>query len=170
MQKLVFALFLVAVFFINIIIVDSCSSSDKESENTDSLQTVQNKTFAVGDYNFAILQGSEFIKYNKAIYQRGDEVYMVLENVGPFARGTDSLNFAEMKLEVTDAIGQVITIRENLFGERGHSDFTNNMIDKPYASYSSDLKDKPGKYSMSVTVFDLVRKDSIVIYDDFFLE
>ncbi|NJO87910.1 MAG: hypothetical protein HC831_02325 [Chloroflexia bacterium] len=87
--------------------MDSCNSSDKERENIDSLQKVQNKTFAVGDYNFAILQGSEFIKYNKAIYQRGDEVYMVLENIGPFARGTDSLNHAEMKLEVTDAIGQV---------------------------------------------------------------
>jgi hypothetical protein len=170
MHKLVFTIFLIAVFFGNILIVDSCNSSDKESENADSLQIVQNKTFAVGDYNFAILQGAEFMKYNKAIYHRGDEVFMVLENVGPFARGADSLNHAEMKLEVTDAIGQVITIRENLFGKRGHGDFTNNILEKPYASYASDLKDKPGKYSMSVTVFDLVRNDSIVIYDDFFLE
>ena len=75
-----------------------------------------------------------------------------------------------MRLEVTDAIGQIITIRENLFGERGHSDFKKNILSSPYASYSSDLNDKPGKYSMMVTVYDLVSNDSIVIYDDFFLE
>jgi len=170
MQKLIFLLFLVAVFFGNLFIMDSCNSSDKENRSADSLQISQKRTFSVSDYNFAILQGSEFIQYNKAIYHRGDEVYMVLEDVGPFVRGADSLNHAEMRLEVTDAIGQVITIRENLFGDRGHGDFTKNILNNPYASYSSDLKDKPGKYSMMVTVYDLVRKDSIVIYDDFFLE
>jgi hypothetical protein len=170
MQKLVFPLFLVVIFFTNLLIVDACNSSEEEGDKADSLKTNQNRVFSVSDYNFAIRQGGEFVKYNKAIYHRGDEVYMVLDKVGPFTRNADSLNHAEMKLEVTDAIGQVVTIRENLFGEKGRGDFTNNMLNKPYASYSSDLNDKPGKYSMTVTVFDLNNNDSIVIYDDFFLE
>ncbi len=170
MRKIIFPLFLVAVFFINLFIMDACSSSDKENKDTDSLQITQNRAFSVSDYNFAILQGGEFIQYNKAIYHRGDEVYIVLENAGPFALGPDSLNRAEMRLEVTDAIGQVITIRENLFGDRGHGNFKNHILDNPYASYTSSLDDKPGKYSMMITVYDLVCRDSIVIYDDFYLE
>ncbi len=170
MRKFVFPFFLIAVFFINLFVIDSCNSSNQENDESDSLRVSQNRPFSVDDYNFAILQGTKFIQYNKAIYHRGDEVYIVLDNVGPFARGTDSLNHAEMKLEVTDAIGQVITLRENLFGERGHGNFSNNMLSKPYASYSSDINDKPGKYSIKLTILDLIRKDSIVISDDFFLE
>ena len=48
--------------------------------------------------------------------------------------------------------------------------FKNNMIKEPNATYSSDLKDKPGKYTMTVTIYDLIRKDSIVVSDDFYLE
>ena len=170
MQKSIYILFIIALSYIGVFSLNSCGSDEQNNEESDTIKLSQLRTFSVSDYNFAILEDNKFIQYNKAIYHRGDEVYMVLEDVGPFARGADSLNHAEMRLEVTDAIGQIITIRENLFGARGHGDFTNDILDSPYASYSSDLNDKPGKYSMSVTIYDLIRKDSIVVFDDFFLE
>ena len=160
----------VASFIVCLFTSSSCGSDNNENGNSDTIKTSLARNFSVSDYNFAILENKEFIKYNKAIYQRGDEVYMVLEDVGPLARGSDSLNHAEMKLEVVDAIGQEVTLRENLFGVRGHRDFPDNMLKEPYASYSSELKDKPGKYTMTVTIYDLIRKDSIVVSDDFYLE
>jgi hypothetical protein len=57
-----------------------------------------------------------------------------------------------------------------LFGEDGHAKFLNNMLKEPYGSYVSKLNDKPGKYTICVTIYDLVSKDSIPVSDDFFLE
>ena len=170
MQTLIYKFFSVLILITYLFSAGSCGSNENKNEQRDSILKVQKKPFSVNDYNFAILEDNKFIQYNKAIYQRGDEVYMVLADVGPFAVGSDGLNFAEMRLEVTDAIGQEVIVRENLFGERGHDKFINNVLSSPYASYSSEMKDKPGKYSMSVTVYDLVSKDSIVVSDDFFLE
>jgi len=170
MQNLFSKISVALLIFAQIIMVCSCGSENNTNGKSDTLQITQIRNFSVSDYNFAILEGNKFIQYNKAIYHRGDEVYMVLEDVGPFAQGRDSLNHAEMKLEVTDAIGQVITLRDNIFGQRGHSRFTNNMLSSPYASFTSSQNDKPGKYSMTVTIYYLIRNDSIVVYDDFFLE
>jgi hypothetical protein len=153
-----------------IIVLTSCGNNKEEQDESDSSKAGAVKPFSVANYNFAILENKKFINYNKAIYHRGDEVFLVLENVGPFHLGPDSLNRAEMKLKVTDAIGQVITERDSLFGERGHSRFTNNILNSPYGSFESTAKNLPGKYTMCVTIFDMVKMDSIVVCDDFFIE
>ena len=150
---------------------DNNDNSDVNNTNSDTLLTnIAIQKLQIEDYDFSILENKKFIQYNKAIYQRGDEVYFVLKNVGKFARGKDSLNRAEMKLEVFDAIGQLVTIRNNLFGISGHADFKKNILKAPYASFSSSRNNKIGKYTIKVTVYDLIKGDSISINDDFFLE
>ena len=125
----------------------------------------------IKNYNFSVVdETGKFISYDKAIYQRGDEVYLVLKNVGPFRRGADSLNRAEMKMEIFDDLGEKIISRENLFGEKGHADFKNNILKNPYASYQTDIKDKIGKYTFKVTVYDLVAGDSTSIQENFTIE
>ncbi|MBN1252600.1 MAG: hypothetical protein JXR51_00900 [Bacteroidales bacterium] len=146
------------------------NNSNSKNQETDTNSIVENKKLNVEDYDFAIMENRNFIQYNKAIYQRGDEVYFVLKNVGEFVKGADSLNNAEMKLEVYDAIGQLVMTRSNLFGSSGHANFENNILKAPYASYSSSKNDKIGKYSIKVTVYDIIKNDSISISDDFFLE
>ncbi len=153
-----------------VMLCGSCSSNEKKTNDSDSTTVQVVKPFSVGNYNFAILENTKFIPYNKAIYHRGDNVYMVLENVGPFAKDKDSLNHAQMKLEVTNSIGEVITVNDTVFRSHGHKNFLNNIIKSPYALYESDKNEKPGKYTMTVTVYDLMKKDSIVVSDDFFLE
>jgi len=155
-----------------IILVTSCNSGEGEDVASDNKLKEKEitKKLLVEDYDFAVFENNNFITYNKAIYHRGDEVFMVLKNVGQFARGKDSLNRAEMKMEIFDAIGQRITIRENLFGLRGHADFKNNILKKPYASYETDSKDKIGKYNFKVTIFDLISGDSTFVNDDFYIE
>ena len=149
----------------------SCGNGNKNTESSDSTKVEAVKPFSVENYNFVIKENDMFINYDKAIYQRGDEVYMVLENVGPFKKDSDSLNHAQMKLEVFDAVGTRITLDDSLFREsRGNSNFPGNMLKKPYAKYTTDQNNKPGKYTMSVTIYDLLSKDSIVISDDFFIE
>ncbi len=166
----------IITLFLFVSILNSCknenhNNSDMNNLNSDtlSLNIIKHK-LQIEDYDFSILENRKFIQYNKAIYQRGDEVYFVLKNVGKFARGKDSLNKAEMKLEVFDAIGQIVTVRNNLFGISGHADFKNNILKAPYASFSSAKNNKIGKYTMKITVYDLNKEDSISVSDDFFLE
>jgi len=170
MQKHSFYFTFLFSFTFVVIFCGSCGSDTKKTDETDSVKVQQTKAFSVGDYNFGILENTKFIPYDKAIYHRGDEVYMVLENVGPFSKGPDSLNHAEMKMEVVDAIGELVIRNDKLFGERGVKNFTDNTLKRPAAHYKSEINNKPGKYTMTVTIYDLLKKDSIVVSDDFFLE
>ena len=164
-------LLIISVLIFNFSII-ACNSSDKKNNNDSDQQ--QKKELArkllIEDYDFAVFENKKFIPYNKAIFHRGDEVFMVLKNVGQFARGTDSLNHAEMKMEIFDAIGQRVSILENIFGPSGHDDFKDNIIKQPYASYETDLNDKVGKYNFKVTIYDLISGDSTSVSDDFFIE
>jgi hypothetical protein len=164
-----FILFLIIISGL-IIMLPACGPDNGDEEETDSVGKFEAKSFSVENYNFAILENKEFITYNKAIYHRGDEVYLVLENVGPFLVGPDSLNHAEMKLKVVDAVGETVIERDSLFGTNGHQRFPNNIIKKPFGSFPSNVNNKPGKYTIYITVYDLVRNDSIPIQDDFYLE
>jgi hypothetical protein len=164
-----FILFIIIISGL-IMLPPACGTSEDQKDETDTVKNFVAKSFSVGNYNFAIRENNKFIPYNKAIYHRGDEVFLVLENVGPFLLGPDSLNHAEMKLKVTDAIGQPIVARDSLFGAAGHKRFVNNTIPSPYGSFESLQKNLPGKYTICVTIFDLIRKDSIVVCDDFYLE
>ncbi len=161
------------LLFAGALILLSTSCDDTNNDKTTDVEvkeTPQVKPFSVGNYNFAIKENGKFVNYNKAIYHKGDEIFLVLSDVGTFARGDDSLNRAEMKMLIKDGVGQVISMRDKLFGSRGHGNFNNDMLKAPYASYSSDSKDKPGKYSMTVVIYDLIKNDSIVIEDDFYIE
>ncbi len=144
---------------------------NKSKDETDNRQNKKiTQKLHIEDYDFSVMNNNSFIIYNKAIYQRGDEVYFVLKNVGPFARGKDSLNRAEMKMEILNAIGETVAYKDKLFGERGHADFNNNILKQPYASYSTDRKDEIGKYTFKVTVYDLISGDSTSVSDDFYIE
>ncbi|MEN8121178.1 MAG: hypothetical protein ABFS35_12555 [Bacteroidota bacterium] len=165
-------LLIISVLIFNFVVA-ACNPSDKKNNNDpDQLQEKKElvRKLLIEDYDFAVLENKKFIPYNKAIYHRGDEVYMVLKNVGQFARGTDSLNHAEMKVEIFDAIGQRVSIGENFFGSKGHANFDDNIIKQPYAWHETDLNDKVGKYNFKVTIYDLISGDSTSVSDDFFIE
>lgn len=170
MQKHHFISGLSIIAFLFFVLTSSCNSGENKEDNKDTLAIQKVKPFSLDNYKFAISENSSFIPYNKAIYHRGDKVFMVLENVGPFAFDSDSLNHAEMRIEVTNAIGELIYKQDSLFGPSGKRNFPNGIIKSPYAKYQSDLKDKPGKHTMTLVVYDLLKRDSIVISDDFFLE
>lgn len=148
---------------------NSGSERNKEKENQQNTKQLGQKLI-IEDYDFAVMENNKFIPYNKAIYHRGDQVYMVLKNVGQFARDKDSLNHAEMKMEIFDAIGELITLRSGLFGAAGHANFENNILHAPYASYDTDDKDKIGKHTFKVTIYDIVTGDSSMVSDDFYIE
>lgn len=159
----------IILLIVFILLANACGKG-KQKETDKPLNKNSIQKLHIEDYDFSVMNNNTFITYNKAIYQRGDEVYFVLKNVGPFARGKDSLNRAEMKMEILNAIGETIAYKDNLFGERGHADFSNNLLKQPYASYTTDSKDDIGKYTFKVTVYDLVSSDSTSVSDDFYIE
>ncbi len=170
-KSIINLIYYIAIAGILSLLSANCNNSDNENTENVEVKTMQkSKPFSVGNYNFAIKENGRFVNYNKAIYHRGDEIFLVLSDVGTFERDADSLNHAEMKMIITDAVGQVVSKRDHLFGKKGHANFKNNMLKSPYASYSSDSNDEPGKYSIKVVVYDLVRNDSIEIEDDFYIE
>ena len=63
------------------LIITSCKSTQKEDNDSDEDQDKKELTrkLIIEDYDFAILENKKFIPYNKAIYHRGDEVFMVLK-------------------------------------------------------------------------------------------
>jgi hypothetical protein len=158
------------ILFIAFVFLCSSCGNNSQKESGKEKNKVSTPKLHIEDYDFSVRENNKFIPYNKAIYQRGDEVYLVLKNIGPFARGKDSLNRAEMKMEIQNAIGERIAFRNNLFGERGHADFENNILKQPYASYQTDFKDEIGKYTFKITVYDLVSGDSTTVSDDFYIE
>ena len=161
--------FIIPVLILSLLITACNSGAESKKENAKNTKELVQKLI-IEDYDFAVMENNKFIPYNKAIYHRGDEVYMVLKNVGQFARDRDSLNHAEMKMEIFDAIGQLITLRADLFGASGHADFKNNILHAPYASYDTDNKDKIGKHTFKITIYDLVTGDSTMVSDDFYIE
>lgn len=144
MRKTNYFILLLTIISGLIFFLHACGTDNEDTDETDTTEKFEAKSFSVANYNFAILENKEFITYNKAIYHRGDEVFLVMENVGPFLLGPDSMNHAEMKLKVIDAIGQTVIERDSLFGTRGHQRFPDNIIKKPFGSFPSTSSNKPG--------------------------
>ncbi len=159
------------LIIVSLLFLCACGGGESNKNEAEKSETQKEQNIlAVENYYFAIKEQDNYRQYNKAIYHRGDEIFLLMNNVGKFARDADSLNNANMSMEVKDAVGQTVISRKDLFGKKGHADFKNDVLKKPYVSYESSAKNKPGKYSIKVTIYDLVKNDSIVIEDDFYIE
>jgi len=80
----------------------------------------------------------------------------VLVNVGPFKKGEDGLNWIEMDMEVRDPNGNIIFSEKGMLGENGHVNLPNNMATSPYGTFYTTTDLAPGKYKMTLTIYDKV--------------
>ena len=92
----------------------------------------------------------------KAVFDRGDDINLVLLHVTGFEPGEDGLHHYEMNIEVTDADSQIIFAQAGLYGENGKALLPAGVLEYPCGTYSTPPDFRPGKYGIKLTIFDKV--------------
>ncbi len=125
---------------------------------------------SVEGYYFAGRTDAGISRIDPAVFKRGDDIYLVLTNVGKFKENNKGINKIELHMAVYNAIGEKIVEHRNILREDGLLDFEDNVATKPNARYTSNTSDEPGRYTFTLTVVDMLSKDSTTVNSEFFLE
>lgn len=104
------------------------------------------------------------------VFKRGDEVYLVLLNVGKFKQGEDGKNKFDLDLEAKDPSGKVILAKKEGLGEQGHVALPNSIAKTPYGSLITKPNMQPGKYSITLTIYDKLAGSKAIETKDFTLQ
>jgi len=128
------------------LVLASCTGT-----STSKLISVEDHTFARSGENGQIITVDD-----PAVFKRGEDVHLVLLNVGPFKKDDAGLNWFDMDLEVTDAEGNVILSQTSMLGDAGHIALENNRAKSPYGSCTSTNDLAPGKYKFTLVIYDKI--------------
>jgi hypothetical protein len=164
---------LITSVFVSIFSCSGKQNNEKYSENEDNNINIHENNQSqlnIDGFYFAKRKEKGVSRVDPPVFQRGEEVYLVLQHVGKFRRGDDSLNHVEFHMTVTNSLGEVIVDKNNILGSKGKKDLKNNILNNPFATYKTLLSEKPGTYHFKLTVRDLISLDSSVTEADYFLE
>lgn len=93
-------------------------------------------------------------------YTRGEKIYFVLLNVGKFQQDAQGLNNFDMDMKITNSDGKVVLERKALLGKNGHVKLPNDTAASPHVMVPTSENVKPGKYKITVTIYDKIGKGS----------
>jgi len=111
----------------------------------------------IDDYSFARTgEDGRPVTIDDPVFQRGEDVHLVLLNVGPFKKDDEGLHWIDMDMEITGPDGTVVLAANNLLGENGHLTLENNYAPTPYATFSTTTDLTPGKYKFKAVIYDKV--------------
>jgi len=96
-----------------------------------------------------------------AVFKLGEDVHMILMNVGPFKKDSTGLNWFDIDMEVTGPDGETIISEKGLLGDAGHLNLENDIAGSPYATFTSSTELKPGDYLFKVTIYDRIGKGKV---------
>ena len=115
---------------------------------------------SVKDYTFARTgqDGQMEQVGDPALFMRGEDVHLVLLDVGPFKKDDSGLNWFDIDMEVTDPDGNIIFSKAGMLGEAGHLALENNRAVSPYGSLTNTIDLEPGKYKFMLTIYDRLGK------------
>ena len=158
------------VFLLLSLFVFSCgnSSSTDTSDAADSV--LQVKPFAVEKYYLGLYDGQEVEEVSNNVFSRGDKVFFALRNISGITRGNDELYYIDISMKITNSIGELIALHTYMYGDKGHKDFENGVVKKPFAAFLTDVNMPVGTYNFELTVHDKVVNDSLVFMKEFILE
>jgi len=88
-------------------------------------------------------------------YAQGENVYMLMYNVGPLQLGDDDLYEFDASMELVADNGTVVSSDTMIFGESGHREFEDAAIGELTTGVTTDGV-SAGSYTAEVTVFDQV--------------
>lgn len=122
--------------------------------------TTTSKLISIDEFNFARTgQGDQLeIVQDPAVFQRGEDVHLVLLNVGPFKKDDSGLNWFDLDMKITGPGENVILEETGMLGEAGHIALDNNRVSSPYATCSTTTDMAPGKYKFTITIYDKIGK------------
>ena len=104
------------------------------------------------------------------VFTRGEDVHLILYNVGKFKEGEDGLHWFDMDLEVSDEDGNVIFDQTGLLGENGHLKLENGKASSPFATFTPNDNIDPGNYRIKVRIYDKVGNGKATVSKSFTLE
>ncbi len=107
---------------------------------------------------------------DNGVFSRGEDIHLILYNVGKFKQGEDSLYWFDMDLEVLNENDSLMFSQTGLLGDNGHLLLENGTASSPYATFSPNESMEPGKYRMKVSVYDKVGKGKVTVTKTFSLE
>lgn len=93
-----------------------------------------------------------------AVFQKGENVHLVLLDVGPFKKDDTGLNWFDINMEITDPDGNIVLSDTAMLGEAGHIALDNNRAQSPYGSCTNTADLEPGKYKFKLTIYDRLGK------------
>ncbi|HOU01483.1 MAG TPA: hypothetical protein PLL94_05810 [Bacteroidales bacterium] len=143
MKKLIFKSF---VLMLILAVFMSCTST-----STSKLISIEDHTFARSDQS-----GQMVIVDDPVVFKRGEDVHLILLNVGPFKKDEAGLNWFDLDMEVTGPDGAVLLSETSMLGDAGHMALEKNYAKSPYGSctHTNDLQ--PGNYKFSLTIYDKI--------------
>ncbi|MBN2762477.1 MAG: hypothetical protein JXR41_05270 [Bacteroidales bacterium] len=122
--------------------------------------TSTSKLISIDDFTFARSGEGDQLEVvgSPAVFQRGDAVHLVLQDVGPFKKDDAGLNWFDMDMEITGPDETVIFSQTGMLGDAGHIALENNRAAAPYATCLTTAELDPGKYKFTITIYDKIGK------------
>ena len=143
MKENLFKLFCIVLMSVVLI---SCTST-----STSIIISIEDYTFArTGDNDQLVAVD------NPAVFKRGDAVHLVLQNVGPFKKADDGLNWFDLDMEITGPDGVILLSQTGMLGDGGHIALENNRAKSPFATCTTTPDVVPGKYKFKLTIYDKI--------------
>ena len=120
--------------------------------------TSTSKIISIEDYTFARTGDNDQLVAvdNPAVFKRGDAVHLVLQNVGPFKKADDGLNWFDLDMEITGPDGGILLSQNGMLGDGGHVALENNRAKSPFATCITTPDVAPGKYKFKLTIYDKI--------------
>ena len=169
MKKTLNNLLLTGLVLFSMALVSGCGGGDKSttSQASTSSKSATSKTATTStpassqltvEKSFLVRKTSDkkVVPVNDRVYKRGEDVQLVLLNVGKFKKGQDGKNWLDMDMEVKNAKGEVILVKKSLIGEKGHTALKDDVAESPNGTVNTTPKIQPGTYQITLTIYDKV--------------
>jgi hypothetical protein len=142
------------------VLIGACTST-----STSKLITIEDATFARS------AEGDQLMPVgDPAVFRRGEAVHLVLQNVGPFKKDDDGLNWFDLDMEIIGPDGEVLLSMNALLGDKGHLVLENDRARTPYATCETTSDMSPGKYKIKHTIYDRIGSGKATRTSTFTLE
>jgi hypothetical protein len=143
-----------------IVVLGACTST-----SSSKLISIEDGTFARSAEADQLMPVSD-----PAVFKRGEAVHLVLQNVGPFKKDDDGLNWFDLDMEIIGPDGEILLSQNGLLGDKGHLLLENDRARTPYATCQTTSDMSPGKYKFKLTIYDKIGSGKATRTSTFTLE